>query len=264
MKSTEVRLEDEIVSKAIIETYMKKLMDNIIVDVAIAGAGPSGLAAAYYLAKKGIKTTIFERKLAIGGGMWGGGMMFNEIVVGQEGKGILEEFDVSTVEYREGYFTADAVETITAITSKAMKEGVKIFNLMSIEDLLLVEERVCGFVINWSSVGMASLHVDPMTIRSKFAIEATGHPLEVLQTLVKKDKVRLKTPSGGIEGERSMWADMGEKVIVANTKEIYPGLYVVGMAANAAYGSPRMGPVFGGMLLSGKRAAEMILERWDK
>ena len=264
MNKPENRLEDEVISVAILETYLKKLRDHTTVDVAIAGAGPSGLCAAYYLARNGIKTAIFERKLSIGGGMWGGGMMFNEIVVGPGGKEILEEFGVHTKRYREGYYTADAVETVTTIASKAMRAGTKIFNLIGIEDLLLMEERVCGFVINWSTVEMASLHVDPLTIRSRFAIEATGHQLEVLHTLVKKDRVRLDTPSGDIMGERSMWADIGEKEIVENTKEIYPGLYVVGMAANAAFGSPRMGPIFGGMLQSGKRAAEMIVERLGK
>jgi thiamine thiazole synthase len=36
---------------------------------------------------------------------------------------------------------------------------------------------------------------------------------------------------------------------------------VVGMAANNAYGGPRMRPIFGGRLLSGKKAAEMIIEK---
>ena len=58
-----------------------------------------------------------------------------------------------------------------------------------------------------------------------------------------------------------MWAEMAEKKIMENTKEVYPGLIVAGMAANAVCGTPRMGPIFGGMLLSGKRAAELAIER---
>ncbi len=61
-------------------------------------------------------------------------------------------------------------------------------------------------------------------------------------------------------GERSMWAEVAERKIMENTKEVYPGLIVTGMVANAVCGAPRMGPIFGGMLLSGRRAAEVAIE----
>ena len=35
-------------------------------------------------AKAGKKVALFDRKLAPGGGMWGGAMMFNDIVVQEE------------------------------------------------------------------------------------------------------------------------------------------------------------------------------------
>ena len=74
--------------------------------------------------------------------------------------------------------------------------------------------------------------------------------------------VKLDTPTGGILGEKSMDAEMGEMHTVENTRECFPGLFVSGMAANAVYGGYRMGgPVFGGMLLSGKKAAVSILEK---
>jgi len=38
------------------------------------------------------------------------------------------------------------------------------------------------------------------------------------------------------------------------------GLWVTGMAVCATFGGPRMRPVFGSMLVSAKRVAELILE----
>jgi thiamine thiazole synthase len=139
------------------------------------------------------------------------------------------------------------------------------FNCMSVEDVVLREQdggkRITGLVVNSSPVEIAGLHVDPVVIKATWVIESTGHPLELLHTLVRKNDVRLMTPSGGIEGEQSMWAEMAEKNTVENTREIFPGLYAVGMAANASFGSYRMGPIFGGMLLSGEKAAREIGER---
>jgi thiamine thiazole synthase len=55
-----------------------------------------------------------------------------------------------------------------------------------------------------------------------------------------------------------MWADRAEKLTLDNTVEVYPGLWVTGMAANATFGGPRMGPIFGGMFLSGVKVAEQV------
>jgi ribulose 1,5-bisphosphate synthetase/thiazole synthase len=62
-------------------------------------------------------------------------------------------------------------------------------------------------------------------------------------------------------GERPMWAEVAEKKVLENTREVYPNLYVCGMAANAVFGGPRMGPIFGGMLLSGKKVAELAIAK---
>lgn len=72
------------VSKGIISTYFAKMERCLELDVAIVGGGPSGIAAAYYMAKAGLKVALFDRKLSPGGGMWGGAMMFNQLVIQQE------------------------------------------------------------------------------------------------------------------------------------------------------------------------------------
>ena len=65
-------------------------------------------------------------------------------------------------------------------------------------------------------------------------------------------------------GEKPMCAEVGEAFVVENTKDIFPRVYVAGMAANAVFGGPRMGPIFGGMLLSGRKVANLILKEFEK
>ncbi len=240
--------------------YFQKLKENLSIDVAIVGGGPSGLVGSYFLAKNGFKVALYERKLSIGGGMWGGGMMFNEIVVQKEGKRILDEFGIRSHLYAEGYYTADSIEAISTLCSKAVQSGVTIFNLISAEDLILRENRITGLVLNWTAVEMANLHVDPLTVQSKFVVDATGHATEVVAILQRKNEVRLFTDTGKIVGEKSLWAEAAERDTMSNTREVFPGLYVAGMAANATFGSYRMGPIFGGMLLSGEKVASLIIK----
>jgi len=254
-------MDEVIISRAIVESYMKDFMGAMEVDVAVAGAGPAGLVTAYYLAKEGIKAIVFERQLRVGGGMSGGGMMFNRIVLQEEGKRILDEFEVSAKEYEKGYYVADSLEAIATICSRAIKAGAKIFNLINVEDVMVREgDRITGLVLNWSAVSWSKLHVDPLTVRCKVAVDATGHDAEVCRIVVEKIGPKLRTKTGEVMGEKSMWAERGEREILENTREVYPGLVVAGMTANAVFGSPRMGAIFGGMLLSGKKAARVAME----
>ncbi len=254
-------LDEVIISRAIIERFLKKFNDSLEIDVAVVGGGPAGLVAAYYLAKAGYKVSLFERKLSIGGGMWGGGMMFNEIVVQEEGKRILDEFGIRSELYRDGHYTADAVESISTLCSKTVKAGARIFNLMSVEDVVVRKDRVVGLVLNWTAVEMAGLHVDPLTMRSKYVIDSTGHDTEVVKVIERKVDAALLTPTGKIMGEKSLWAEVAERRTLENTKEVFPGVFVAGMSANASFGAYRMGPIFGGMLLSGEKVAALITER---
>ncbi|NWF77922.1 MAG: thiazole biosynthesis protein [Chloroflexi bacterium] len=254
-------MDEVVISRAIVESYLKDFMGATEVDVAVAGAGPSGLVTAYYLAREGIKVAVFEKMLHIGGGMPGGGMMFNRIVLQEEGKRMLDEFGVSAKEYKKGYYVADSLEAISTICSKAIKAGAKVFNLISVEDVMVREDdRVTGFVLNWSAVSWSKLHVDPLTVRCKVAVDATGHDAEVCRIVVRKIGPKLRTKTGDVMGEKPMWAEKGEKEILKNTREVYPGLVVAGMTANSVFGSPRMGAIFGGMLLSGKKAARVAME----
>ena len=256
-------LDEVLISRAIIDRYHQKLVDHLNLDVAVVGGGPAGLVAAYYLAKAGKKVAMYERKLSIGGGMWGGGMMFNEIVVQEEGLRILDEFGVQYQEYAPGYYTASSIESVAVLLAKTCQAGATIFNLFSVEDVMVRGDRVCGLVVNWSPVEMAGLHVDPLVVRAKYVIDATGHPAEVIDVIQRKAGFDLLTETGKIMGEKSLWAEVAEQATVDNTKEVYPGVFVAGMAANATFGANRMGPVFGGMLLSGERVAQTIIGLLD-
>ncbi|MGM0510727.1 MAG: sulfide-dependent adenosine diphosphate thiazole synthase [Thermoplasmatota archaeon] len=250
-------IDDIKVTRNIVDRYFEEFSDHIETDVAIAGAGPAGLTAARYLADKGYKVTIFERKLSPGGGMWGGGLGYPVVVLQEESIPELEAVGVNVSEGSEGYYTADSIESVAKLLSGAIDAGARVFNLLSVEDVLYENDRVNGFVINSSPIEVAGLHVDPITIRARASIDATGHDAEVCN-IVQKKAGQLTTDKGSVQGEMSMCAEIGEKTVVENTSQVFPGLWAIGMCANAVMGSPRMGPIFGGMLLSGKKVADLI------
>ena len=251
---------EETISGAIVRAFFEKFERHLAVDVGIVGAGPSGLVAARYLAQAGLKVAVFESKLAPGGGTWGGGMLFNEVVVQDDAAPILHDFGVSTRDLGNGYHTLDSVEMASGLIFGARKAGAVIFNTMCVEDISVREGKVCGLVVNWNPVRRLEMHVDPVVVTARAVLDGTGHPSEIVHKAVDKAGIKVDSPTGGIMGEKPMWMEDGERTTVLNTKRLYPGLYASGMAANNVQGGFRMGPIFGGMLKSGKKVAELILQ----
>ncbi len=251
---------ENIISSAIVRSFGAKLEQALNLDVAIVGGGPSALVAARDLAKAGLKVAIFERKLAPGGGTWGGGMLFNEVVVQDSALHILDSFGIhhKKIENAPGYHTLDSVEMASGLIFGAVSAGAKIFNSVSVEDIVFKEGKVNGLVINWTPVERLGMHVDPLTVIASAVLDGTGHPSEVLHLATDKAQIRLATETGKILGEKPMWVDSGEASTVENTKEYFPGLFACGMSANNTAGGYRMGPIFGGMLLSGEKVAQLI------
>ncbi len=252
-------VQEEAVTRAIIRKAMEDWVGFAETDVIVVGAGPSGLTAAMYLAKAGLKTIVFERKLSFGGGMGGGGMQFHKLVIQTPADKILRDVGCKLESLEEGLFVADTADMIAKLASKAIDAGAKIILGVTVDDLIYRDSptRIIGAVVQWTSVMMSGIHVDPIGVKAKAVIDCTGHDAEVLAVASRK----IPELNISIRGEKSMWVSRAEQLTIENTREVCTGLFVAGMAVAAIDQTPRMGPIFGGMLLSGAKVAQLVMRK---
>jgi thiamine thiazole synthase len=251
-----MKLAETQISKTILNAYHERLLERIDNDVIIVGAGPAGLVAGFYLARQGAKVTVLEKRLAPGGGIWGGGMGMNIAVVQQEAIPVLEEMSIRYTPKSPGLYAVDAIELAAGLCFKAAQAGVVIFNLVAVEDLCVHQGRVTGVVVNRTTIS-GVLPVDPIVLAAQAVVDATGHESVLVAALRKRELLPSRT-GGKPPGEGPLDADSGERFVVEHVQEVFPGLWIAGMSVSATLGGARMGPIFGGMLLSGQRAAQRI------
>ncbi|MEZ0247674.1 MAG: sulfide-dependent adenosine diphosphate thiazole synthase [Thermoproteus sp.] len=244
------------IGRAIIKYGAEALYEYSDVDVAVVGASPSGLTAARYLAERGFKVIVYERRYSFGGGIGPGGNMFPKIIVQEEALPVLKDFKIRFSPAGDGLYAVDPAEMIAKLAAGAVDAGAKIILGVHVDDVIFRGDppRVVGLLWVWTPIQMSGMHVDPLYTQAKAVIDATGHDAEVVSIAARK------VPELGIQirGEKSAWSEVSERLVVEHTGRVAPGLYAAGMAVCAVHGLPRMGPIFGGMLLSGRKVAEIV------
>jgi len=243
------------ITRTIASMFNETMMEYTDSDAIIIGAGPAGLTAGRELGKMGIKTLIVEQNNYLGGGYWVGGYMMNPVTVRAPAQKVWDELGIPYRKITEGLYATWGPHACSKLIAAACDAGVRFLQLTKFDDLVLKNKRVCGIVVNWMPVSALPRNitcVDPVALESKIVIDASGHDSVAVKRLMDRGYMKWK-------GMDPLWVEGSEDAVVNYTGEVFPGLIATGMSVTETHGLPRMGPTFGSMLLSGKKAAEVAI-----
>ncbi|KAK9057035.1 hypothetical protein SSX86_024401 [Deinandra increscens subsp. villosa] len=256
-------IKESIVSREMTRRYMTDMITYADTDVVIVGAGSAGLSCAYELSKNpNVQVAIIEQSVSPGGGAWLGGQLFSAMVVRKPAHHFLDELEIEYDEQEDYVVIKHAALFTSTIMSKLLaKPNVKLFNAVAAEDLIIKGGRVGGVVTNWALVSMnhdTQSCMDPNVMEAKVVVSSCGHDGPMGATGVKR--LRSVGMIESVPGMKALDMNTAEDEIVKMTREVVPGMIVTGMEVAEIDGSPRMGPTFGAMMISGQKAAHLALK----